>query len=174
MNRSELGKKIKEARLAKKMTQTEVVGNFITRNMLSQIESGVATPSLNTLEYLAGVLDIPVQTLIPDSREAQAETESDADKLCEAKQLFRDGEYDRCFQIAKTLADSKFSDEAAALDARCYFNMAVMAEKNGDYGKAAFLVQQADELADVGIYASRDIKIAGALVLNRVAEKLTK
>ena len=174
MNRSELGKKIKEARLAKKMTQTEVVGNFITRNMLSQIESGVATPSLNTLEYLAGVLDIPVQTLIPDSREAQAETESDADKLCEAKQLFRDGEYDRCSQIAQTLDNSIFSDEAAALDARCRLNMAIQAEKDGDYGKAAYLAQQADELADIGIYASRDIKIAGALVLNRVAEKLTK
>ena len=36
MNPSLLGKKIKEARLAKKMTQKEVVGNFITRNMLSQ------------------------------------------------------------------------------------------------------------------------------------------
>ena len=35
MNPSLLGKKIKEARLAKKMTQKEVVGNFITRNMLS-------------------------------------------------------------------------------------------------------------------------------------------
>ena len=35
-----LGRRIKEARLAKKMTQNEVVGNFITRNILSQIESG--------------------------------------------------------------------------------------------------------------------------------------
>ncbi len=174
MDRAELGKKIKEARLAKKMTQTEVVGNFITRNMLSQIESGVATPSLNTLEYLAGVLDIPVQTLIPDSRETQAETETDADKLQEAKQLFRSGEYDLCSQIVKTLEESRFSDEAGALNARCHFKMAVQAEKDGDYGKAAYLAQQADELADLGIYASRDIKTASALLLNRVAEKLTK
>ena len=52
MEKNTLGKRIKEARLSKKMTQSEVVGDFITRNMLSQIESGSATPSLKTLEYL--------------------------------------------------------------------------------------------------------------------------
>ena len=42
MNSEELGKRIKEARLAKKMTQSELVGTFIKRNMLSRIESGNA------------------------------------------------------------------------------------------------------------------------------------
>lgn len=50
MNSEELGKRIKEARLAKKMTQSELVGTFITRNMLSRIESGNACPSVKTLE----------------------------------------------------------------------------------------------------------------------------
>ena len=58
MDRAALGSRIKEARLAKKLTQTEVVGSFITRNMLSQIESGTATPSIKTLTYLAGVLEL--------------------------------------------------------------------------------------------------------------------
>ena len=44
MDNAELGRRLKAARLAKKMTQSEVVGDFITRNMLSQIESGTATP----------------------------------------------------------------------------------------------------------------------------------
>ena len=59
MNAAELGHVIKEARIAKKMTQSQVVGNFITWNMLSQIENGNALPSLPTLEYLAEVLDLP-------------------------------------------------------------------------------------------------------------------
>ena len=46
MGRAELGRRLKEARLARKMTQSEVVGDFITRNMLSQIESGSAMPSV--------------------------------------------------------------------------------------------------------------------------------
>ena len=66
MEKNTLGKRIKEARLAKKMTQSEVVGDFITRNMLSQIESGSATPSVKTLEYLCKVLEIEPNTLLPD------------------------------------------------------------------------------------------------------------
>lgn len=66
-----LGKRIKEARLAKKMTQSEVVGDFITRNMLSQIESGSATPSVKTLEYLCKVLEIEPNTLLPDENDSK-------------------------------------------------------------------------------------------------------
>ncbi|WP_066506753.1 helix-turn-helix domain-containing protein [Abyssisolibacter fermentans] len=52
-----IGKKVREARLNKKMTQSEVAGDFITRNMLSKIENDAAMPSIKTIEYLASVLD---------------------------------------------------------------------------------------------------------------------
>lgn len=184
MNRSELGKRIKEARLAKKLTQTEVVGTFITRNMLSQIESGTATPSLKTLEYLAGVLDIPIQTLIPDGREGSAYLSSDPDadagasaaaaKLWEAKEHYAEGRYDLAARLAESLINGSFSDEGCAIAARCYMSMAEDCEKAGDMSKAAELARKADELADKGIYASREIKTGCTLLLNRVAEKLTK
>ncbi len=54
-----LGQKIKDARLARGMTQKELVGDFITRNMLSKIENDSATPSVRTLERLAGALGLP-------------------------------------------------------------------------------------------------------------------
>ena len=178
MNRSELGKRIKEARLAKKMTQTEVVGDFITRNMLSQIESGTATPSLKTLEYLAGVLDIPVQTLIPDRREGAADLtnhpDTESDKLWEAKERYGSGQYGLAAELAESLINGRFSDEGCAIAARCYMNMAADSEKSGDMSKAAELAQKADELADKGIYASREIKTGCTLLLNRVAEKLAQ
>ena len=178
MNRAELGKRIKEARLAKKMTQTEVVGTFITRNMLSQIESGSATPSLKTLEYLAGVLDIPVQTLIPDGREGDPEldnrSDTDADKLCEAKEHYAMGHYGMAAELAESLINGKFSDEGYAVAARCYMSMAADCEKAGDMSKAAELAQKADELADKGIYASREIKTGCTLLLNRIADRLAQ
>lgn len=71
MENNTLGKRIKEARLAKKMTQSEVVGDFITRNMLSQIESGSATPSVKTLEYLCKVLEIEPNALLPDENDSK-------------------------------------------------------------------------------------------------------
>ncbi|MCL1823576.1 MAG: helix-turn-helix transcriptional regulator [Oscillospiraceae bacterium] len=64
MNGLLLGKRLKEARLSKKMTQSDVVGGYITRNMLSQIESGAAFPSIRTLEYLSGVLEVPMAELM--------------------------------------------------------------------------------------------------------------
>jgi transcriptional regulator with XRE-family HTH domain len=73
MNGEVLGRKLKEARLAKKMTQSDVVGNYITRNMLSQIESGVAFPSIRTLEYLSGVLEVPMSELVANEDESAAD-----------------------------------------------------------------------------------------------------
>jgi transcriptional regulator with XRE-family HTH domain len=55
-----LGQRIREIRLNKKLTQSDVVGDYMTRNMLSKIENGSAAPSVKTLEFLAGALDVPV------------------------------------------------------------------------------------------------------------------
>lgn len=61
-----IGEKIKDLRVSKMMTQKELVGDFITRNMLSQIEKGTATPSLATLSYLASRLGVPVGYFVSD------------------------------------------------------------------------------------------------------------
>lgn len=53
MTTEKLGAKIKALRKAKEKTQSELAGSFITRNMLSRVESGTVTPSLDTLCYLA-------------------------------------------------------------------------------------------------------------------------
>ena len=47
----DIGKKIKKLRNEKLITQSELVGNEITRNMLSRIENGAALPSLGTVVY---------------------------------------------------------------------------------------------------------------------------
>lgn len=60
MREMTLGLKVKEARISKQMTQRELAGDFITRNMLSQIENDNATPSIKTIEYIASVLDKPI------------------------------------------------------------------------------------------------------------------
>ena len=47
-----LGQKLRQTRLARGMTQSQVVGDRITRNMLSQIENDLASPSVGTLNKL--------------------------------------------------------------------------------------------------------------------------
>ena len=49
----ELGEKLKQARLEAGLSQRQLCGDAITRNMLSQIENGSAKPSMATLRYLA-------------------------------------------------------------------------------------------------------------------------
>ncbi len=66
MSCCDLGKKIKAERLYNKMTQAELCGDFLTRNMLSKIENGVAQPSLNTLLYLSSRLEVSLEYLLDD------------------------------------------------------------------------------------------------------------
>ena len=49
----ELGEKIRQARQEAGLSQRQLCGDVITRNMLSQIENGSANPSMSTLRYLS-------------------------------------------------------------------------------------------------------------------------
>jgi len=66
MNQKLLGEKIKRERKRLKLTQSLLAGNQITRNMLSRIENGSASPSLDTLEYLASQLGVTISYLLSE------------------------------------------------------------------------------------------------------------
>ncbi len=56
----ELGQRLKEARLKAGLSQRQLCGDQLTRNMLSLIENGSARPSMDTLKYLAERLGRPI------------------------------------------------------------------------------------------------------------------
>lgn len=62
----ELGEKIRQARLAAGLSQRQLAGEEITRNMLSLIENGAAKPSVKTLRYLARKLDKPLSYFLEE------------------------------------------------------------------------------------------------------------
>ena len=55
-----IGQRILTARQEAGLSQRQLAGESITRNMLSAIEHDKAKPSLDTLQYLSGVLGKPV------------------------------------------------------------------------------------------------------------------
>ena len=55
-----IGSKLKQARLEAGLSQRQLCGDVITRNMLSLIENGSARPSMDTLAYLAERLGKPM------------------------------------------------------------------------------------------------------------------
>ncbi len=169
MNSEELGKRIKEARLAKKMTQSELVGTFITRNMLSRIESGNACPSVKTLEYLAGRLDLPAGSLISDEVQNEEDPDRNAQQLITVKRLYKESDYHACIKAAEKLNGSEFEDEGQAITARCCIALSEKAMNGGDKAAAIKYAKQALEFADKGIYKSREISVDATLKLSEIA-----
>ncbi len=63
----ELGQKLKQARLEAGLSQRQLCGDTITRNMLSQIENGAAKPSFATLQVLSARLGKPISYFWEDA-----------------------------------------------------------------------------------------------------------
>jgi len=63
----ELSEKIRAARLEAGLSQRQVCGDVITRNMLSQIENGSARPSMTTLQHLARQVGKPVSYFLEET-----------------------------------------------------------------------------------------------------------
>ena len=114
------GEKIRSARLNAKMTQADLAGDFITRNMLSQIENGLAMPSLQTALYIADRLGVDIGILFSDNdgKDVFFLTR----KLPELKRSFEKKEYDRC--IALCSEGSEDNDEACFILSECYIRKA--------------------------------------------------
>lgn len=68
-----LGEKIKTARVEQGMTQERLSVGIVTRNMLSAIENGKSTPSLETLCALAERLNVSVGYLLSDRDDGSEE-----------------------------------------------------------------------------------------------------
>ena len=63
----ELGEKLRRARMEAGLSQKQLCGEEITRNMLSLIENGAAKPSMKTLQYLAARLGKSVSYFLEET-----------------------------------------------------------------------------------------------------------
>ena len=87
----ELGQRIKNARLESGLSQRQLCGDMVTRNMLSQIENGSARPSMDTLAYFAQRLGKPVSFFL----EEDTVTSPNQQIMEQARSAFREGDYQR-------------------------------------------------------------------------------
>ena len=103
-----LGQKLRQTRLSKGLSQSQVAGGCVTRNMLSQIENDQASPSMRTLEHLARALDVSVGWLLSDEQ-----TDAALEKMRRARTLFREEDYAGC--LALFAQDAPSGDEMLLL-----------------------------------------------------------
>lgn len=141
-----LGQKIREARLARGLTQKEVVGDYITRNMLSKIENDSATPSVGTLEYLTAKLGLPAGHFLS---EAGLSNGSVPDGLDDARRAFREKRWRDCLGCLEEDKTAGSTDEGYLLHARAGAAAAAEAQRAGDWAVAR-------DLAETALYYNRE------------------
>ena len=150
-----LGEKIRIARLNAGMTQAELAGDFITRNMLSQIENGLAMPSLQTALYIADKLGVDAGILFSEGDNAGVYFLTRT--LPTLKKTFASGEYDKCIEICNE--SDELGDEAYLILAECYVKKAYECYDKGKFRHALKLSESALKNASKAFYSADGIKL---------------
>ena len=154
-----LGEKLRRTRLDRGLTQAQVVGGKITRNMLSQIENDLAKPSVRTLEYLASALGVELGWLMSDD-----DGESTHERMRSARACYRVGDFEGCL---RTLEPAEADDEAQLLIALCTSHLAQKALDEERFSDAEKLVRRAEDACDACLYPLEEVRLKTACILLR-------
>lgn len=141
------GEKIKALRKEKKLTQSALTEGLITRNMLSQIENGVANPSLSTLSAIAERLSVPLEYLLSDSA-----SPSDMERLKsreKVRELYAEGNKDDAAKLLEKYED----DESALLSALCHAESGAALMHVGKLFSARQKFEKAIDSAEKSVFA---------------------
>ena len=150
----ELGEKLKQARLEAGMSQRQLCGEYMTRNMLSQIENGSARPSMKTLEYLAKSLGKSVSYFL----EEQAVTSPNREAMESARIALGLGDLEklRLSLDAYCGPDATFGEEWQLLEFLWHLRRGEKALTDGMLPYAATLLERA--LAMEGLYITKSLR----------------
>ena len=155
-----IGEKIRELRLAKLMTQAELAGDHITRNMLSCIENGTAHPSLSTILYIAGRLNVPAGFLLADAGDEIVYRKMNS--MANIKQAYRVGDVWGCRSLCLSGCPDP-DDEICLLLADCDAGIAVEEFWKGRLRSACRFFDEALDYAEKTIYHTEHIEAQARL-----------
>ena len=146
-----LGQKIKNLRVEKMMTQKELAGGEITRNMLSQIENGLAQPSLATIVHLAHKLGVPAGYLLSEGDEEFIYNKTGAMK--NIKRAYADKNFELCRDMCLSSFD-EYDDELELILTDSCLGLGMECAVNGRLYKACRLLDEAWTHADKTMYST--------------------
>ena len=155
-----IGEKIKKLRLEKMMTQSELAGTEITRNMLSRIENGFALPSLSTVYYIASRLNISPGFLLSEGNDEEVYLKYR--EIINIKKAYMTEDYRICRDMCKH-TKSHGDDEIMLLLAECNLEIAIEEFNFGKLRSACEYFDEAIEVCATTIYhTERILARAGA------------
>ncbi len=123
-----IGEKIRKLRLSKLMTQADLAGDRITRNMLSTIEHGAALPSLPTVLYIAERLNVPAGYLLCEDEDEYFYRKMAS--LPNVRQAFVQKDFAGCLLLLSAIGEET-DDELSLIRAECEYGMAQNAIETG-------------------------------------------
>ncbi len=147
-----VGLRLRELRIRRGLTQKELSGDRITRNMLSLIESGSASPSVSTLLYLSERLGVPVGYFFSDGSESGEFMKYTV--LTELKARFAEGAFRDCRRICAELPPPAQDDEISMILAHSCFRIAEEEAAAYRLRDASALLDAAAEAASRSVYCS--------------------
>ena len=163
-----LGEKIRQARLEAGLSQRQLCGEEVTRNMLSQIENGTAKPSMDTLRYFAQRLGKSVSFFL----EEEAVCSPNQERMAAAREAYSAGDGVRVLEI---LSAYRGPDPVFDLEAELLGRMGALlaARKALDKGQAALAAEYLEkEMVWNGGYCAEGLERQRLLLLAKARPKL--
>ena len=159
----ELGEKLRLARMEAGLSQRQLCGDVITRNMLSQIENGSAKPSMKTLAYLAGGLGKSVSYFLEET----AVVSPNQDVMNSARRLYDAREYAEAALVleAYTAPDPVYDREKQLI--WCLIHLA-LAEQALDENRERYARELLEKANAKTVYCSAELNRRRLLLLGRV------
>ena len=159
----ELGEKLRQARLAAGMSQRQLCGDRITRNMLSLIENGSASPSMETLRYLAARLGKNVSFFLEETAVVSVNQET----ISAARRLFDAGDNAAALSVLEEYRepDEVYDREKQLLWVSIHLRLAEEAIRQGRFPYAASLLEKADKPT---AYCREDLERRRLLLFGRI------
>lgn len=150
----ELGRRLRQARLEQGLSQRQLCGDVITRNMLSQIENGSARPSMDTLSYLAAQLGKPVSFFLDEDSVATPNLHV----IERARLLYAQKEWTQLLSQLQQYRDDAggFDEERWLLQAVCLTELAEQALSEGNRYYAHQLLDEAAQAGTCTMYYTRE------------------
>lgn len=158
-----LGEKIRQARLEAGLSQRQLCGEEITRNMLSQIENGSAHPSMKTLQFLSARLGKPVSYFLEETTVISPNLEV----MASARRLYDSGDPAGAALVLEgyTSPDTIFDREKELLHRLCLLELAEKALEEKKENYALSLLEKAGGEAP---YCGRELERRRLLLLGKV------
>ena len=106
-----VGEKIRRRRTELGLTQREVAGEKMTRNLICRIERGDCLPSLDTLRSIAAALSVPVAYLVSEEDDYAECAVNEA--LPDLRAAYAAGRYADCLTLIGRIPPEGIADEVA-------------------------------------------------------------